>query len=137
MTFLESMKVSTRISVAGEWDVHQNLIHCAQSLEFALTGYPAEKSKSFQHTLGKLVFHYFDWKGYMRHATNKQNEGEPLVVRDDYRKGITRLENAILQFDKWEGPFKPHRFYGELSKKQYARANTMHIANHLELITLE
>src|SRR5690606_30284250 len=134
IAFLDVLKSDDSVYAEGDWDVYQNLVHCAQSIDFALEGYPVEKSMLFQNTMGKLVFHYFNWKGYIRHNTNMQNPGEPVVAKNDSLKGIERLQNAIIRFDAWEGPLYPHRFYGKLSKKQYAKAHTMHIANHMELI---
>lgn len=137
IAFLDLLKSSPSAYAEGDWDVCQNLTHCAQSIEFAMTGYPVEKPRIFQSTIGKLVFNYFTWKGYMRHNINGQNPGEPAMTKAENSKGIECLEKAIMRFDAWDGTLHPHRFYGKLSKKQYAKANAMHIANHLELIHFE
>jgi hypothetical protein len=135
LALLEKIKHNTEVSVSGTWDLNQNLTHCAQSLEYAMSGYPFEKSKIFQSMVGPLIFSYFDWRGYMRHATNELIPGEPVIPADrEDGQGILQLEQAIAKFDAWECDLFPHRFYGKLTKKQYAKAHTMHIANHLELI---
>ena len=134
VSFLDQIEKSHSVSVSGEWSLDQNLIHCAHSLEFALSGYPIRKTQIFQDTIGTLVFHFFDWRGYMRHPTSALVPGEPEKDLVAGQSGIDRLRKAIAAFDAWDGPLQRHRFYGSLSKKQYARANAMHIANHLELL---
>ncbi|MBK8505694.1 MAG: DUF1569 domain-containing protein [Saprospiraceae bacterium] len=134
LIILEKIKNAKHISVQGIWDLNQNLIHCAHSIEFALSGYPYSKPRIFQKTIGKLVFNYFDWKGFMRHGTNDLIPGEDHLVNLSAQNGIQQLEEAILKFDSCNRPLCPHRFYGQLSKQQYAKAHTLHIANHLELI---
>jgi hypothetical protein len=134
LAFLDNIKDAEHISVQGSWDLNQNLIHCAHSIEFAMSGYPYQKPPIFQKTIGKLVFNYFDRKGFMRHGTNELIPGEEHFDDLSGQNGIKKLEEAILKFDSWSRPLHPHRFYGKLSKRQYAKAHTMHIANHLELI---
>lgn len=74
----------------------------------------------------------------MRHGTNDFIPGEsPLSAVDEIKSGSMLLAEAINKFDAWDKPLYRHRFYGKLSKKQYARAHVMHIANHLELIQIE
>ena len=99
-----------------------------------MSGYPIEKPRLFQNTIGTLVFHYFDWKGFMRHGTNQFIPGEMPLSDDSTINGLSALEEVINKFEDWDKPLFPHRFYGRLNKKQYARAHVLHIANHLELI---
>lgn len=134
LDFLEEIKKREQVSVAGAWDLDQNLVHCAHSIEFAMSGYPFEKSRIFQRTIGSLVFHYFDWKGSMQHGTNELIPGEKTIVDPPDVSGVAALEMAIKKFDNWTKPLNRHRFYGRLSKSQYARAHVLHIANHLELV---
>ncbi|NND33712.1 MAG: DUF1569 domain-containing protein [Saprospiraceae bacterium] len=134
LDFLQLIEDGKEISVQGAWDLDQHLIHCAHSIEFAMSGYPSRKPLIFQNTIGTLVFHYFDWRNYMRHPTNAFNPGESdedIVVG---QCGIERLKETIASFDAWDGPMQRHRFYGHLTKKQYDKVNAMHIANHLELV---
>ena len=128
------LKKQTEIPVQGDWDLDQNLIHCANSIEFAMSGYPFEKPRIFQSTIGTIVFHYFDWKGYLRHGTNELIPGENDMIKPARVSGIKALEMAIEKFDGWTQPLCSHRFYGRLTKSQYARAHVLHISNHLELV---
>ncbi|MCB0686503.1 MAG: DUF1569 domain-containing protein [Saprospiraceae bacterium] len=134
MEVLGQIKRMDEIAIQGDWGLDQNLAHCAHSIEFAMSGYPVEKSRFFQHTVGTLVFHYFDSKGFMRHSTNEFIPGEAPIPVEKNVDGLDALETVIRKFDVWDKPLYPHRFYGRLTKKQYARAHVLHICNHLELI---
>ncbi|NBW51983.1 MAG: DUF1569 domain-containing protein, partial [Betaproteobacteria bacterium] len=45
----------------------QTLEHCAQSIEFSMSGFPEPKSALFQKTVGAAAFSVFSWRGKMSH----------------------------------------------------------------------
>jgi hypothetical protein len=96
---------------SGEWSPYQIFTHCAQSIEFSLSGFPEHKSEFFKNTAGQLAFSAFSTKGQMTHS----------------------LSEPIQQF---EGKLAAHFAYGELSKPDYERAHVMHFYNHLHEITV-
>ncbi|MEZ4899298.1 MAG: DUF1569 domain-containing protein [Saprospiraceae bacterium] len=132
MDWLDRMEKAENIQVQGPWDVYQNLYHCALALGFTIKGYPEPKSRLFQATIGKLAYHVYSSRGYMRHDTAQPTEGTQAAPPNGSLEGIHLLRESILTFDQWEGPLQPHVAYGHLNKKQYEKAHTMHIANHLE-----
>jgi hypothetical protein len=116
------------------WNWAQTLIHCAQSIEYSMTGFPQSKSTLFQHTIGSTALTLFSWRGRMTHDLADPIPGAPmLAISADAAQALLRLRSAILQFQQWQAPLKPHFAYGALSKNEYELAHAMHIANHISM----
>lgn len=123
-------------SAAMSWA--QTLAHCAQSIEYSMTGYPQAKSRMFQHTAGAAAFTAFSWRGRMTHDLAEPIPGAPaLEARLKAAQALERLRAAILSFRQWTGTLQPHFAYGELSKSEYELAHAMHLANHFSVFDLK
>jgi Protein of unknown function (DUF1569) len=126
-----------QLVIEGNWTLLQHLTHCKQSIAFSLQGYPENKSPFFQQTIGKWVFNKFEQQGYMRHNRNEPIPQAPaLPSNGDIVLAFMDLEQTIVAFDTFEGELKPHFAYGNLSKKQYAKAHAMHLADHFSIMTV-
>jgi hypothetical protein len=113
------------------WNWAQTLMHCAQSIEYSMTGYPEAKSRLFQRTVGSAAFEAFSWRGRMSHDLAEPIPGAPqLDAKLESARALERLRGAVLGFRQWSGLLKPHFAYGALSKKEYELAHAMHLANH-------
>ncbi len=115
------------------WSLPHIAEHCAQSIEFAMSGFPTPKSALFQATAGKAAFAVFSARGKMHHSTSEPIPGAFALSATDL-SALTRLRaaaNALVTFD---GTLKPHFAYGTLSKPEMITANVFHIANHLSKI---
>jgi hypothetical protein len=125
------------LSNIGEWDPAQILNHCAQSVEYSMTGYPEHKSDLFKNTAGQLVFSIFSAKGSMTHSLSEPIPGAPLLQSDQpLEMALQRLQKSLTDFNVYEGELAPHFAYGSLSKSQYALAHVMHLNNHLQQIVV-
>ena len=114
------------------WNWAQTLEHCAQSIEYSMTGYPQPKSALFQRTVGAAAMGFFAWRGRMSHDLAEPIPGAPaLAAGADAAQALARLQGAIRAFSQWAGPLQPHFAYGALDKAAYERAHAMHLANHL------
>jgi hypothetical protein len=117
-------------SVAWGWA--QTLVHCAQSIEYSMSGFPESKSSLFQHTVGSAAIGVFSWRGRMTHDRSEPIPGAPAIdAKADPARALERLRASMLEFTGWTQPLKPHFAYGELSKQEYELAHAMHLANHL------
>ena len=76
---LEQMEMAQNLSVGGQWSLYQNIIHCAQSIEFSYQGYPQMKPAIYQRTLGSLVWNRFKGQGYMSHDLNDPIPAAPII----------------------------------------------------------
>lgn len=129
---LDRLSKLPKLKSAAVWSWPQTLTHCAQSIEFSLTGFPRPKSALFQSTAGAAAFKVFSWRGRMSHDLAEPIPGAPtLDTSTDTAAALARLQKAITDFQANTGPLRPHFAYGELSKPEYEQAHAMHIANHL------
>lgn len=123
---------------AAVWSWAQTLVHCAQSIEYSMSGYPQPSSRLFQATVGAAAFGVFAWRGRMSHDLSEPIPGAPsLADENDDTLALARLKRALADFAAWSGPLRPHFAYGELDKAQYELAHAMHLANHLSLFDVQ
>ncbi len=116
----------------------QTLEHCAQSIEFSMSGFPESKSALFQKTVDAAAFSVFSWRGKMSHNLAEPIPGAPVLATDSpAAAAVERLQKAIAAFAQWSGELKPHFAYGPLTKPQYELAHAMHIAQHLSGFTIK
>ncbi|MDQ3262735.1 MAG: DUF1569 domain-containing protein [Myxococcota bacterium] len=136
LTEVKARASSPTLRTSGAWNWAQILEHCAQSIEYSLTGYPENKSAVIRRTVGPLVHAHFAHQGYMKHALTAAIPGAPpLALPGAPELALARLEKAISDFQARTEPLAPHFVYGELSKPEYDRVQAMHLANHLSEVS--
>lgn len=114
------------------WSAYRIFQHCAQTIEYSMTGYPQQKPKWLQWTIGKLAIFKFLKQGYMSHDLAAPVPGSPaLQTEGTTAEGIAILETAIAKFKAFDKPLQPHLFFGTLTKEEYNQYFAMHIADHL------
>ncbi len=123
------------ISSTGEWTPTQIFIHCAQSVEYSMTGYPSASPAIVQKTVGKVAFSLFSSLGKMVHPLDEPIPDAPsLDSETNLEAAIARLKKAYTDFEQYNGVLYPHFTYGELNKDEYTVAHVMHLNNHLKEI---
>ncbi len=129
---IDRLAKAAALRSSTQWSWSQTLTHCAQSIEYSLTGFPVAKSALFQNTAGTAAFQFFYWRGRMSHDLAEPIPGAPaLDTSNDAALAMARLQKAINDFHKHAAPLQPHFAYGSLNKPAYEHAHAMHIANHL------
>jgi hypothetical protein len=104
------------------WTWPQTLIHCAQSIEYSMTGFPQAKSPLVQHTSGAAAFGVFSWRGRMTHDLTEQIPGAPSIdATTDAASATARLQRAVQDFRRRKESLRPHFAYGKLTKSEYER----------------
>ena len=125
------------LTSTGAFTPYQILIHCAQSVEYSMSGYPELRPEIFRNTVGKVAFSLFSTKGSMTHPLDEPIPGAPtLETGNDIDAALLRLRKAYTDFEQYNGPLSPHFTYGELTKEEYTIAHVMHINNHLEEVKI-
>ncbi len=133
---LSVLERSGSVQTPGPWTVAQTLAHCAQSIEFTLTGFPRLRSVVIRKLIGPMVFRRFKAQGRMSHGLDEPIPGAPpLSAQDTQAQALARLRKAMADFKAHPGPLQPHFAYGTLSKADAELAHAMHIANHLSAFT--
>ena len=128
-----------QVTTTGAWSLNQILDHCAQSVEYSMSGFPEHKSAAFKSTIGKLAFSAFSSKGKMLHALDEVIPGAPLINVSNKSlasngQAFTRLRRSLLAFQQYQDNLAPHFAYGTLLKADYEQAHAMHFYNHLDEI---
>ncbi|TGK33435.1 DUF1569 domain-containing protein [Leptospira gomenensis] len=132
---LNTLEKSNAIEGYGTWDAGKIFLHCAQSIEYSVQGYPENKSVVFQNTAGKLAFLKFSFSQKMSHDLEAPIPGATEIRSDtDWKKSLSILRETILKFRAYGGELKPHFAYGNLTKSEYDLAHAMHIADHFSYI---
>ncbi|MBL9037816.1 MAG: DUF1569 domain-containing protein [Archangium sp.] len=112
-----------------------SLAHCAQSIDFARTGYPKPRAWLVRAVIGPMVLKKFLRQGAMSHDVaapipGASELGKTLTVAE----GRARLEAAIAAFRAHTGTFAPHFAYGPVSRDDYERVQAMHVGDHLRAL---
>lgn len=136
ISFLDKISKLENPKISGEWDINQVLHHCAQSIEYSITGYPENKNILIQKTIGKIVLHKFLSQGFMSHNLNDPIPGAEILPppSNDFNLGIQRLISSIENFKNQTSNLAPHFVYGEVSKTDYEKVHAMHVANHFSAL---
>ncbi|MEY4882764.1 MAG: hypothetical protein RIS34_618 [Pseudomonadota bacterium] len=135
LRWLDRLEKATHVKSTTAWKMEAVFEHLAQSIEMSLDGFPQPKSALFQNTVGAAAFAMFKWRGKMSHGLTDPIPGAPeLVQSDNWKPGAQRLRDAITRFNGHTGPVKPHFAYGVVSRRDFALAHALHIANHQDEI---
>lgn len=110
------------------------LAHCAQSIEYSMSGYPALRSALFRAVVGRLAKRQFLRRGAMSHDTSAPLPGAPPAEASSLEEATARLRRAIEAFRRFDGPLAPHLAFGECTKEEYEKLHAMHIADHLRAV---
>jgi hypothetical protein len=116
------------------WALPQVLEHLAQSIGYAVDGYPQLQPGWFRHGPGALAGGLFQRVGRMHHDLEAPIPGAPALALDSVAEGVQALRAAIGRFRAHRGPLAPHFAYGELDHAAYTRAHLMHLADHARWI---
>jgi hypothetical protein len=124
------------VSLKG-WSPAEVFNHCAQSIEYSISGYPQLKPAWFRSSVGPMAFSVFAARGAMRHPLDEVIPGAAaLDAPATQAQALERLQRAFADFAAYQGELQPHFAYGALSHGEYAQAHVLHLYNHLSLIRL-
>lgn len=116
----------------GSWHLSQIFHHCAQSVEYSISGYPEHKSELFKTSVGQIAFSVFSAKRKMSHQLNEVIPGAPALPKEDkFDVALSRFKKSLQDFKQYNGVMAPHFAFGELTKRDYEAAHVMHFNNHM------
>ena len=107
------------------------LVHCAQSVELSMTGYPSPRGWIVRRVVGPRFMAKFLRQGFLTHDRAAPIPGAPPLGEPTLAEAKDRLQRAIRAFDAHDGPLAPHFAYGEVDKPSYEKLHAMHVADHL------
>lgn len=128
---IERLADAVALNPAASWSWSKTLLHCAQSIEYSMSGYPESRSALFQKTAGAAAFSLFKSRGHMTHNLLEAIPGgATLDANAATAVAVATLRKAIDTFTQHTGVLHPHFAYGVLTKAEYEQAHAMHMANH-------
>lgn len=133
MTFAERIDTlrTTTVPTTG-WTLAQAVAHCAQSIEYSITGYPRLRSGLFRATIGPVVKRKFIRARRMTHDVLAPVAGAPeLADSITLADACDRALAALASFEGHTGPLAPHLAYGACTKGEYAQLHELHFDDHL------
>ncbi len=131
---LRTLEGKALVSLKG-WNPAEVFNHCAQSIEYSISGYPELKPTWFRSSVGPLAFSVFAARGAMRHPLHEAIPGAASFSEPaSQAQALTRLQQAFSDFSAYQGELQPHFAYGALSHADYAEAHVMHLYNHMSLL---
>ncbi len=114
------------------WNISEICLHCAQTIQYSMTGYPKMKPLLIRVTIGKLAIKKFLRQGFMKHDLTAHVPGSnPIDTTLSKEESIDELMKTIRKFESFHGTLKPHLLFGNLTKEDYGTYFAMHIADHL------
>ncbi len=130
---LREIAAAPEIETTGPWSLHQIMVHCRQSVDYSLDGFPVLRPKLLRRTIGSWVGHRFLRRERLGHRTDRSIPGAPEVRRvGDGRRAVTGLIAALERFAAADtSATKPHFIFGKLGKEEYERLHVLHVADHL------
>ena len=124
------------LASSGVWSPAFTFEHCAQSVEYSMTGYPELKPAWFRHSVGPAAFNVFDFGRRMHHPLDEPIPGAQALAMTNTEAALERLIRALAAFQEHSTGMRPHFAFGELEKSDYARAHAMHLNQHLLEISI-
>ena len=79
----------------GPISLSQAMVHCAQSIECSVRGYPEDWPMLLRATVGKVVLGRFMSKGFMAHDLAKPVPGLPPEPEQPLPQAWERLQQAV------------------------------------------
>ena len=131
---LDTLSSCAEPSPLRGWPIPKVLVHCAQSIDASIDGYPKMKPALLRKTIGRLVARRFLAKGSFSHDIESPIPGGPEISESDLVAAVATLRTSIQRFRDNQGPLAPHFVFDALDKDAYERIHAMHIADHLGAI---
>lgn len=135
--FVDRLAAAGDVRNDGPWSAAQVIVHCAQSIECSMKGYPVLKPWIFRATVGRIAKGAFLRRGSMKHDLGAPIAGLPAPQAEGFAQACNRLEAAIDEFVAFEGALSPHLAYGATDKPDYDRLHAMHVADHARAMTVD
>lgn len=115
----------------GHLSLARTLIHCAQSLECAVDGFPRPRGWLVRRVIGPMAARRFLRQDRLSHDLEAPIPGIEIPPVDDIAAARERLVAAIARFEALDREPAEHFAFGRLSLQDAARLQALHIRDHL------
>ncbi|AYF98682.1 DUF1569 domain-containing protein [Protaetiibacter intestinalis] len=116
----------------GGFPLGETVQHAAQSIRYAMEGYPKLSPAVVRHSVGHAVKKVFLRRGAMRHNLAAPVPGAPeLDPNAALAASVAELRDAVERLAGFAGELHPHPVYGRCTVPQAASLQAMHLREHL------
>jgi hypothetical protein len=134
---LRKIESSSGVTSTRGWSPSRALAHCAQSIEYSVTGFPKPRSWLFTSTIGPIAARRFVGRGSLSHDLTAAIPGAPEIAEQgELGAAVARLRSAVESFREHRAALKPHFAYGRLEPEAYEALHAMHFADHATAFTI-
>lgn len=127
---------NTTIVHLGQWNPYQILTHCAQSVEYSMSGYPEHDSDLFKNTVGTLVFSFFSPRKNVSWVNGSCSGSASYRNQRRFNKCVGSIRESLDGFSRLPREVRTTFSYGQLTKEEFTIAHVIHLNNHLEELTV-
>ena len=96
-----------------------------------MTSFPNLRPWYLRRLVGPLVLKKVFQQGFIQPGIGAKKGVKVERVEGDEKAAMAALRKALDDFEKHEGPWGEHPFFGKLDKKQWTLLTSLHLANHL------
>lgn len=116
LTRLEKGPVET----TGNWSYFQILNHCGKAVNASMTRFSSQKSWFIRRLIGPIALKKILKQGFIPPGAGAPVNGVNAErIEGDEKAALSALRKALDDFEKHEGPWAEHPFFGNLDKKKW------------------
>ncbi len=119
------------VETTGNWSYFQILTHCAKGAESSVTSFSTLKPWLLRRIVGPIALKKLFKDGFIPAGIGAKKGVKVERLEGDEKAALARLRKALDAFEKHEGPWGEHPFFGKLDKKKWTLLTSLHLANHL------
>ena len=119
------------LETTGNWSYYQILTHCAKGSESSMTSFASVKPWFLRRIVGPIGLRKVFQQGFIPPGVGVKKGVKVERVEGDEKAALANLRKTLDDFEKHEGPWAEHPFFGKMDKKKWTYLTALHLANHL------
>jgi hypothetical protein len=119
------------VETTGNWSYYQILTHCAKGSESSMTSFPSLGPWLLRRFIGPFALKKVFQQGFIPPGAGVKKGVKAERVEGDEKTALAKLRQVLDNFEKHDGPWAEHPFFGKMDKKKWTILTALHLANHL------
>ncbi len=119
------------VATTGNWSYYQILTHLEKGSKSSMTAFPTLKGWWLRRLIGPIGLKKVFKQGFIPPGVGAKKGAKVERVEGDEKTALASLRKTLDAFEKHEGPWAEHPFFGKMDKQKWTTLTTLHLANHL------